>query len=483
MRNNPPQEINNIKIALISFQKDAEKIPPIGLVYLATHLRDKCGMSQIKIIDKNFDDIENELEKFSPDIIGIGPMTIHYMDVLEFATNYKKRKKTPIILGGIHISTSPYSLKSCFDVGVVGEGENTLSELIDLFIEKGKFLSNDLKKIKGLVFNSGDKLIRTEPRNPLNLDDLVIPDFNFINPDYFSPQEIPGLNIIARRAFIFTSRGCPYKCKFCSTSHFWEKVRLHSPEYTARLIKDSIIKYKTTYIKILDDLFTISPNRLRDIKSELEKINIFDKIEGIECQPRVNLINDELCQIMKELKVKIVNFGFESGSERILNWLKSGSVTVEMNKKAILLCKKYGFIVYGSLMFGSPGEKINDMKKTLKFIDFAIKNKADYIWGFISVPFPNTPFWNIALERKKVSDDMDFRILSNHNIDNPLLLDEDVDKGEFKKIFLEGKRKLGILKIKLIIRFFIYNPLNTIKLFFEYPSYYISRIIKQVYKH
>jgi len=473
---------NNLKIALVSFQKDAEKVPPIGLVYLATYLKNKCSIKNVKIIDKNYDNIRLELEDFSPDIIGLGPMTINYQEAVEFAINFKKNHNTPIIIGGVHISTLPESFKLCFDVGVIGEGEETISQLVDLFIKKNRFLPQDLKKLRGVVFF--DKtIVKTKLRKPLDLDSLPMPDFSLINQDYFSPQEIPGVNIIARRAFVLTSRSCPYKCKFCSTSHFWGNVRLHSPEHAAKIIADSVIKQNTTYIKILDDLFTVSPERLRQIKVELEKLGILNKIEGIECQPRANLINDELCQIMKELKVKIVNFGFESGSERILNWLKSGSVTVEMNKKAIILCKKYGFIVYGSLMFGSPGEKIEDMKKTLDFIDFAVKNKADYIWGFISTPFPDTPFWDIALQKGKVSKYMDFNLLSHHNLDNPLLLDEDVDKDEFKRVFLKAMAKLRKLKLKLVTRFFLSNPIRTMELFVKSPFYYTSRVIKQVYKH
>ncbi len=474
---------DNIKIALVSFQNDVEKVPPIGLVYLATYIRDKCGIKNIKIIDKNFDRIEEKIEDFSPNIIGMGPMTIHYNDAADFAEKIKKTRNIPIIIGGVHISTLPDSMKPCFDVSVIGEGEETFTELVKLYLEKGELIKNDLKRIKGIAFIKKNELVKTRSRPELNLDTLPIPDFGFVNKDYFSEQEIPGANIFARRAFILTSRSCPYKCKFCSTSHFWGKLRLHSPRYTARLIKDSIEKYKASYIKILDDLFTINPKRLEVIRDELKKLNVFDKIIGMECQPRANLVTEELCQTMKSLKVKIVNFGFESGSERVLNWLKDGSVTVEMNRRAIVLCKKYDFLVYGSLMFGSPGEKIEDIKKTLNFIDFAIKNKADYIWSFISTPFPDTPFWDIALKRGKVSNNMDFRLLSHHNLDNPLLLDKEVGKEEFKKLFLIGRKKLRKLKLRMITNFFIANPFKTMLLFTKYPHYYFNRVITQIYKH
>ncbi len=473
----------NLKIALVSLQKDAEKIPPIGLVHLASHLKEKSGIQNIKIIDKNFDNIYSELEKFSPDIIGISSMSVNYPDAVELATNLKNKSNVPIIIGGVHISTCSNSFKSCFDIGVIGEGEETLVELVNIYLRKGIFTYKELNKIKGIGFLKNNTFKKTKLRNPINLETLTIPDFDFVNKDYFSEQEIPGANITARRAFIFTSRSCPYKCIFCSTSHFWGNLRLHSPKYVARLIKDSIIRYKTSYIKILDDLFTINLERLKKIKEELEKLGMLKYIRGIECQPRANLINEELCKLMKELKIKIVNFGFESGSENVLKKLKGGSVTIEMNKKAIILCKKYGFIVYGSLMFGSPGEKIEDIKKTLNFIDFAIKNKADYLWSFISTPFPDTPFWKIALDRGKVSNNMDFRILGIHNINNPLLLDDDVDKIEFKKLFLLGRKRLRILKIRMIINFLMSNPSKSLVLFIKYPVYYFQRIIKQVYKH
>jgi len=259
-------------------------------------------------------------------------------------------------------------------------------------------------------------------------------------------------------------------------------MRFNSPDYVARFVKYLIDDFGVDYLKLSDDLFTISAQRVREVREAFERYGIMDKIKGIECQPRANLIDDEMCQLMKELKVKIVNFGFESGSERMLNWLKAGSVTVEMNRNAILLCSKYGFNVYGSLMFGSPGEKIEDMKQTLEFIDFAVKNGARYIWSFVSTPFPGTPFWDIALKRGKVSANMDWNLLSHHNLDNPLLLAEDVNKEEFKYLFFLGRKKLRKLKLKLVKDFVKRHPIKTLGMLTKEPSYYIKRFVKQVYK-
>lgn len=475
----------NIKIALISLQKDAERVPPVGLIYLATYLRDITGIKgdNIKIFDSNFSDIETELEKFSPHIIGFTSMTVDYGKVIEFAKKIKTKYNIPFILGGVHISTLPVSLNNVFDIGVIGEGEKTFAELIELYIKKDSFLKKDLKKIKSLIFFNEGKLEMTVPREPIkNLDELPLPDFKFVNKNYFRKEEIPSISDIGIKCYLISSRGCPYRCVFCSTSHFWGKMRFHSPDYTARIVKKFIEDFNSDYIKVLDDLFTISPQRLRDLKLSFEKYGVLDKIKAIECQPRANLMSDELCIAMKELKIKTLNFGFESGSDKILKWLKKESVTVEMNRNAVLLCKKYGFYAYGSLIYGSPGETIEDMEKTNEFIDFAIKNKARYMWSFIATPFPNTVFWDIALQRGKVTNDMDWNLLSHHNIDNPLLLDENLDKEDFKKVFLKGRKKLAGLKIKLIMDFIIKNPLKTPKIVLEEPLYYIPRIIKQVFK-
>ncbi len=475
----------DLKIALISLQEDAERVPPIGLVYLATYLRDIIGLenNNVKILEKNYSDIEEELEAFSPHIIGFSSMTVDYGKVIDFAKKIKNNYNIPFILGGVHISTLPVSLNKVFDIGVIGEGEKTFGELISHYLKKESFQEKDIKKIHGLVFFNKDKLEISPQRAPIkNLDELPLPDFKFVNRNYFKKEEIPSISDTGIKCYLISSRGCPYRCVFCSTSHFWGRMRFHSPDYTARIVKKFIEDFGSDYIKVLDDLFTINSKRLRDLKVSFEKYGVLEKIKAIECQPRANLMNDELCLAMKELKIKTLNFGFESGSDKILKWLKKESVTVEMNKNAILLCKKYGFYAYGSLIYGSPGETIEDMEKTNEFIDFAIKNKARYMWSFIATPFPNTIFWDIALKRGKVSKDMDWNLLSHHNLDSPLLLDENINNEEFKRVFLKGRKKLTKLKIRLIFDFVLNNPIKTSKMILTEPFYYIPRIIKQVFK-
>jgi radical SAM superfamily enzyme YgiQ (UPF0313 family) len=164
--------------------------------------------------------------------------------------------------------------------------------------------------------------------------------------------------------------------------------------------------------------------------------------------------------------VTTINFGFESGSEKILHYLKGGSVTVEDNRRAVLLGKKHGLSVVGSLIFGSPGETIDDMKETLKFIDFFDKNGGDNLWHFVMTPFPGTPIWELAKERGKVSSDMDWSLLRHHNIDKPMLLEPGIDIEDFKRIYNEAEEKIFRLRASRkgwVLRKVSNDPIRLIK--------------------
>lgn len=96
-------------------------------------------------------------------------------------------------------------------------------------------------------------------------------------------------------------------------------------------------------------------------------------------------------------------------------------------------------------MFGSPGETLDDIRQTLDLIDFIGDNGVDLIWAFISTPFPATEFWAVAKSRGKVNDDnMDWDILSHSSVENPLLLDDSVDRDEFKRLFEEAKQRIFV---------------------------------------
>jgi len=124
---------------------------------------------------------------FSPDIIAFTSMTVDYGKIIGFAKKIREKFDVPFILGGVHISTLPQSLDKVFDVGVIGEGEKTFAELIEIYLKKGSLSANEFNNVKGVVFFDGENLKINLMREPIvNLDDLPIPDFKFANSNYFS---------------------------------------------------------------------------------------------------------------------------------------------------------------------------------------------------------------------------------------------------------------------------------------------------------
>jgi len=125
----------------------------------------------------------------------------------------------------------------------------------------------------------------------------------------------------------------------------------------------------------------------------------------------------------------------------MLNQIKK-DVTVEQIKKLVIRGKKYGMAVTGSLMFGIPNETLEDMKLTLKLLDWMHGNGAACVWFFVATPYPSTEFWRYAEARGKVSNDMDWDLLDLKEYDNPLLLDSSVSLKEFRRVIQVAERKM-----------------------------------------
>lgn len=178
----------------------------------------------------------------------------------------------------------------------------------------------------------------------------------------------------------------------------------------------------------------------------------------------------------------ILQFGFESGSKKILQWLKGPTVSPEINLKAIEICKRNRIKVFGSLMMGNPGETIKDMEDTINWIKQAIKMGVDYLFVFVATPYPGEEFWEIAKQRNKVGDDMDWEKLSLHAYNEPLLLDEKINKQEFSKLFAATRKLLRPLKYKMIFEIARKNPGKILIMMLKQPLFWLRRFIIFIFK-
>lgn len=416
---------------------------PLGLGYLVSSLRKEFGFDHItfKIIDGN---IEQEINKFKPDIIGITSVSQNYNRATHYA-QIAKSYDLPVIMGGVHISALPSTVTDDMDVGIIGEGEETIVDLFNLFEEKGYFDKNYLEKINGIVFRRNNKIILTQKRNLIEPLDKI-------------PMPARDLLTIKNSTYMFTSRGCCYKCTFCASSQFWDKIRFFSAEYVVNEIKHLVEKYKVEKIEFWDDLFIADEKRVRQIVELLKKEDLLSKI-SFNCNVRSNLVNEKIVSLLKKMNVTNVGMGLESGSPTTLNYLKGGNICIDDHIHAINILRKYGIRPHTSFIIGSPKESRRDILQTLEFIK---ENRLDSFDVYVLMPFPGTLVWSYAKKRNVVSEDMDWEKLNvNFNVshDRAIILSENLTKDEIYKLFLLFLKE----KRKTIPKRFAINSLNLLQ--------------------
>ena len=362
--------------------------PPMGLTYLAAVL-EKYGY-HVEILDApvlslSHEQIEEEIKKREPDIVGITATTAMINSALQVAKTAKTvLPESIVVLGGIHVTFSYESTmreNPFVDIACIGEGEYTLLELVQTLEKEG-----DLKNVKGIVYRKNGELVKNQPR-PLieNLDELPFPARHLLPMHKYKAF---GENMIL--GTILTSRGCPFNCIFCSSSLlFGKKFRARSPKNVVDEVEQFQEAYKTRYVEFVDDTFTFDRKRAEAICKEI----IDRKLDTRwVCSCRVDLIDKELMQTLKKAGCVMIYFGVESGVQRIINLMRKG-IKLEQAERVMKWAREVGIETVASFVFGIPGETWEDAMQTIKF---AKKLNPDYVQFSIATPFPGTELYQIA---------------------------------------------------------------------------------------
>jgi anaerobic magnesium-protoporphyrin IX monomethyl ester cyclase len=426
-----------MKICFVERTQNYGKWHGLTFLFLSSFIKKNFPGIEVVLADVNFEDPIERIKSEKPDIIGLSSSSEQYPDGIRFAKEIKKISKAPIILGGVHISTLPETLHTIFDVGVIGDGEYTLLELLKHYDKRKNF--HGIEYIRGVIFFKNKHLIRTPPRELTNPDTEPLPDYSIINKKYFEKRIIGNSFQKARQAGMIASRGCPFKCAFCASAAFNHKYRSYSAQNILKIIKMLHKDYGIELIWLWDDLFTANLSRLKTLVEMLRNEGLLGKIK-YEVFSRVDTFKDDIAKLLKEMDVISIQIGFESGSEPTLKFLKSSTVHVEQNKNAVLVAERNKLRVMANLILGVPGEKLQNMQETYEFACFMKEHGVKDFQLFVLVPFPGTRIWDIAVERGKVKvtknwENFDESIFSFNNYNNPLLLDDDVPLEEFKKVY------------------------------------------------
>ena len=395
----PPDEIG---VGEKRFSRVIDVFQPLGLGYIAAVL-EKSGY-EVKILDAkveglSVEDILGRVMEYNPSIIGLGVSTPDFSAARYLSSQIKSLGRYTLLIGGAHVSALPEETmeESCFDYGIVGEGERTVVELVDA-ISQGNL--QQIPKIKGIVFRDGLKIVRTPPREYIeDLDTLPFPARHLFPPlskyTYLYYKSLPLATII-------TSRGCPYQCTFCDRAVFGNHVRMRSINNILDEIEMLVKDYGVRSINIVDDLFTITPQRIKEFCRQLlaRKLKI-----SWSCFSRVDSITPEILKTMREAGCWMICYGIESGNRRILDSIRK-SVTFETIEKAMKWTHEAGILVLGVFILGLPGENEETLRNTLAFA----KRLPLYRVIFnILQPLPGSQIYKMALCQGTLKKDIDYR--------------------------------------------------------------------------
>jgi len=386
---------------------------PLGLLYLGATLRD-AGY-RVAVYDGTFESdfggFAKALDENQPEVVGFGVLSTVRANAMELASMARERGMT-VIMGGADPTARPASYltathdgRPVVDVVVVGEGEETILELMPALLRRPG--AAPLERIRGLAYRTEMGEVVQTPLRPLrkNIDDIPFParemmDIEAHRRAWRAAHGFYSLSIIA-------SRGCPYECAWCQKGVFGRSYRPRAAESVAEEMREIKARYHPDQLRIVDDVTGIDRKwvkRWRD--AVIEK----DAAMPFECLSRVDLVDRDVLGWLKDAGCVRINFGAESGSQKVLDAMTKGT-RVEEIYRAAQLCHEFGIEVYLYIIVGYPGEEWDDIRATVRMLRQTLPEQFS---STIAYPLPGTKFYEQV--RDQLTEDPDWTYTAENRL-------------------------------------------------------------------
>jgi radical SAM superfamily enzyme YgiQ (UPF0313 family) len=395
---------------------------PYGILYVASAVLEE--LHQVEIINLQLDKISDEellsrIETYQPRCIGFGSHTAGYKNLKHLSGLIKNRFPDILqISGGVIASASKILLeKTAVDIVVLREGETVIKNILRSLRD-----SQPWSLIKGIAYRAGDGTYQENPPEEQisNLDTLPLPPYQLIDVKrhcwsvewYMDPRNWEGIltreqvdEIKAKNKLmisLITARGCVGSCSFCY--RHMRGYRQFSPHYIVNQIKFICREYGIRVFRFIDELTNGSREwclALCDLL-EQEKLDIIYMMDAF----RVDNVDEYLLRRLKETGCIRITFGYESGSQEVLDYIGKG-VTKEENLAVARLMRKVGLFNEGLFVIGFPPESPDTIVATLKFIQAA---PPDLIYFAYLTPYPGSRDWDYCLKKGLIKDQEAFML-------------------------------------------------------------------------
>jgi len=407
---------------------------PFGLSYIYAVIK-KAGYD-LETYNLNHEEghvkdlMEKKLSDTKYDVVGIGGMSIDYLVIEKIINICKSHSSKPLVILGGSIITSSKQLISKnlnFDIGVIGEGDETILKILKNLKDK-----KSIENIKGICYKKEKEIIFTPPREPISdLDALPFPDYGAFEFDKVLDNLTPGLVSNLRTYPVLGSRGCPFQCTFCyhSTGPIY---RVRSVKNIIKEIEFAIGRYKIESFYLSDDLFAVQKDRLYEFCKEIKKLNEKYSLDlKWMCQLWVGVVDKEMIEVLKDAGCNIVGFGFESYNDEVLKSMKK-PITHQQINYAIKTCFESKMTFIGNFIFGDLAETKETAKETLNYWKENCKGQVKL---FFIHPYPGSEIYESCLKRGIIKDELNFikNEIQHTNIRNMTLNMSDKEFEELKK--------------------------------------------------
>lgn len=449
---NPPILVNEVMRDFEKFECLRGLYPPLGLLYIASVI-EQMG-HEVMVIDCDAEDnhlkrIRNTCESLHPDLVGFYAFTWNYRGAASLASLVKSvcpQAKT--ILGGPNATSFPEeSLRlGDFDIAVMGEGEETMKELLAT-IEGAR----SLKSVAGIAFKKEGKVVHALPRKFINdLDTVPFPARHLVSMERYH-------DVFTREtkfATMIATRGCPFQCTFCNRdARLGRVLRSRSPKNVVGEMRKLKEDYAVREAMFFDDNFILDKAWAYDFCRTVENAGL-DMLW--EIRTRVDTVDEEILKALKHAGCYRIRFGFESGDNQILINMKKG-ITVEQSLECARLCHKIGIEMFGYFILGAPGETEVTMEKT---IDLAITIEPHFALFSKFVPYPCTEAFDWAVANGYIEKSYWVDFLSGRDLDSHPALDQKQLPAKVIEAYLDMANRRFYFRPKYLVRMIkeIKNP-------------------------
>ncbi|MFH0984780.1 MAG: radical SAM protein [Candidatus Omnitrophota bacterium] len=376
---------------------------PTGLCSLAAFLRNEgipVGIIDAQALHYDDPEILAQVKLEKPGYVALSATTSQIRGVATLAGKIKSLEPSVIIfIGGAHVSALPIETlqeHAPFDIGVVGEGEETLREVIQALEEK-----TDIAQVKGLVFRDPPKVLLSGTRSRIkDLDALPQPAFDLL-PALDKHYSLPIQHVYRLPAVsLMTSRGCPGQCTFCDRSVFGNRMSFHSAEYMVAMLKTLKRDYGIRHVMFQDDEFFSLKRRLIDFCRLLKEARLNMTWAA---SVRVDSVDQESLRMAKDSGCWQLSYGIESANQQILDVYQKG-ISLEVIKRALRETREAGILTKGFLLLGNPLETPETVQET---IDFIKSQPLDDVSVTFFTPYPGAALFHAIKGFGRFENDYD----------------------------------------------------------------------------